>query len=559
MFLSVYLKNWPISVAKRRLISADKSTCEMSSLRHGTKIALTRETKKSSEVIYSSDESNQLSIDYPLAVNNLSPSAETREISVANRLQLKGLNRSSPRLITLEYQPIEYITALEKLAVWFSKFSPLVGFENRLARAVRSKKYDQISPLDWGVIIDLRGTTRLHKSFQQLLSEIWKTLSLWDVQARLAIAPTLGAAWALSRFYRSNLAIFTLVDGNQLSEALSDLPLDALRLNPDTIESLKELGLSSIGLLRTVPSKTLSNRFGREIIDRLRELDNTSSSLFSSINQQRMPFLEEEFDPPITNHNALLLATEDLLSNLSAELKAQNLSSESLAITFFGTNREGKTLVAQKEISTLFQRDTNARFRSVVSALIEPINFPKGAYKIKVAAPFNKYRSSQQQSFMASSTTTHTAEEKESLVADLFLRCGYAAAHTTSTYSSNLPELSFRFIPIGSNSSNRSDNITIEKVSLSRPPILLKKPDRIDVRLNSSGVPSSIIWQGKAVNLLRVAGPEIISSNWWGSALQSILQIDQRYYFKTQCSNGTWIWIFNLPSSDSWFVHGFWS
>src|SRR6185503_3778355 len=94
-----------------------------------------------------------------------------------------------PNLEHGEYQPREDRKGLMVLGRWMMRFSPVVGLD----------------PLDDGeadptpaVFVDVSGCERLYGGLDVLLREIEKSLKGLALHVTLAIAPTVGAAFALA-------------------------------------------------------------------------------------------------------------------------------------------------------------------------------------------------------------------------------------------------------------------------------------------------------------------------------------------------------------------------
>src|SRR4029077_11228901 len=84
------------------------------------------------------------------------------------------------------------------------------------------------------------------------------------VAARIAIADTLGAAWAMARFVEAAARIVILPPGD-VRDALAPLPVEALRLDPLTARGLRRVGLKRIGDLDAMPRDALAQRFGETV------------------------------------------------------------------------------------------------------------------------------------------------------------------------------------------------------------------------------------------------------------------------------------------------------
>src|SRR5579872_4576209 len=111
-----------------------------------------------------------------------------------------------------------------------------------------------------GVVLDITGCGILFGSEAALAADLQARLAGAGIAARLAIAATLGAAWALAHAAAAP-AITVLAAGDEAA-ALADLPVALLRLDPADAALLVELGLLTIGALRHRPRAELAQRIG---------------------------------------------------------------------------------------------------------------------------------------------------------------------------------------------------------------------------------------------------------------------------------------------------------
>ena len=143
-----------------------------------------------------------------------------------------------PTLIAVPADPEGDAALVQRLAKWAGRWSPLVEVDGD------------------GLRLDISGVAHLFGGEAGLVRDIrWRFASL-GLTARVAIAPTAAAAWALSPFG---------------GEALAPMPGSALRLDPHTVRTLERLGLKTIGALLEMPRLALARRFrgAEDVIDAL--------------------------------------------------------------------------------------------------------------------------------------------------------------------------------------------------------------------------------------------------------------------------------------------------
>ena len=113
-----------------------------------------------------------------------------------------------PDLVVIDATPDEDEAALTQLALWCTRYSPLVTPD----------------PPD-GVFIDVAGSAHLFKGEAALLEDLAARLGEANLSAKFAIADTPGCAWAVARFGKDRI-----VSPGRASDAFGQLPVAALRL-----------------------------------------------------------------------------------------------------------------------------------------------------------------------------------------------------------------------------------------------------------------------------------------------------------------------------------------
>ena len=98
-----------------------------------------------------------------------------------------------------------------------------------------------------GILLDTTGSDHLWGGEALMLADMESRLAGLGYGGRLAIAPTIGAARAFSRYGDSHTIC------TDPAAELAPLPVAALRLESDTVLLLHRLGLRRIGDLMTVP------------------------------------------------------------------------------------------------------------------------------------------------------------------------------------------------------------------------------------------------------------------------------------------------------------------
>ena len=152
-----------------------------------------------------------------------------------------------PDLTVIDATPEEDEAALIRLALWCIKYSPLVT----------------PNPPD-GIFIDVAGSAHLFQGEAALIDDLCRAPRREGITAQAALADTAGCAWALARYGEAQI-----VSPGRASEAIASLPVAALRLSPETVASLSDVGIERVAQLASKPRGSLRTRFGAEVLLRL--------------------------------------------------------------------------------------------------------------------------------------------------------------------------------------------------------------------------------------------------------------------------------------------------
>src|SRR4051794_40870839 len=149
-----------------------------------------------------------------------------------------------PGLATVPADPAADSAALTRLAEWCGRYSPWTAPDN-----------------DHGIKIEITGSAHLWGGEAALAADLARRLDRQGIAHRIAIAGTLGAAWALAR-YAAGAARPAFPAPQDDRAAWAPLPVEALRLDPLTVQGLRGVGLRQVGELYPMPRDALARRFG---------------------------------------------------------------------------------------------------------------------------------------------------------------------------------------------------------------------------------------------------------------------------------------------------------
>ena len=168
------------------------------------------------------------------------------------------------------------LAALARLAEHCEQFSPLVGWQTigQPDQTTVPASSDGIA-VPHCLFLDVTGIGVLFSGEQMLARAVSDKFAQLGYTVRLAIAGTIGAAWALAVHDSEPPATgeaCVILPAGQEESALRSLSLSALRLPQHSIDLLGQLGIAQLEQLWKLPRASLAARFGDLLPLRLDQL-----------------------------------------------------------------------------------------------------------------------------------------------------------------------------------------------------------------------------------------------------------------------------------------------
>lgn len=518
-YLSIYFPQWSIDLARRKLCVKDSFAANR-------------------PILLVSKVSNQLTI--------IRACKTAQKIGARSGMSLALAKALAPNAYVEAYNPIRDIRALYKIAVWAINISPLVSL--RSARSSKNSNARQ-DIIDEGLIIDISGTERLYGNRTRLLEKLLHKFDSIGLEATEAIAPTIGAAWALSRFGHKKTSI---VSWPEIKPTLAGLPIAALRIPTEALQALRDIGVVSIDQLTKLPRKKLPSRYGIEVLRRLDQAFGAVDEPFRAIKIRAAPQCRRAFEIPLTSQESVRRVMMLLFKELLARLQAHQLQAPSFVIEFQIINSDREISTSTKELSLYSATKDFSYLSTVIGPVIESIRASGGVRSISVRATKTEQFNSQQGDFFNSNRKNLDFDINQ-LFDHFTARLGPQRIRQVQFENSYIPERSFSYYPKPSRGAGRDASRPVIPVNADRPSYFFGKPKPISaIALLPDKPPSSLNWNGKQLKIISAIGPERICAEWWNCPGAA------RDYFKVQDSEGRWIWVFRDQITLKWFVHGLW-
>jgi protein ImuB len=420
-------------------------------------------------------------------------------------------------------------SSLIQIALECHRYSPLVGLEEG----------DNPESL----YFEVTGCTHLWHDEERFLLEVRRYWRSRGYRLQLALASTMGAAWALAHHRKMSL----VNDGDE-EVALSRLPVAALRLPQASLEPLISLGLYRIGDILDLPGETLASRFGAILPKRLNQALGLIHEIFVCELLKEPLSVSRDWEIPIDdrfalNHLCLLMLRELLskacrlgmgLHELEAEIRTEN-GPITIGIALVEPTRDERHVMHLIELELERKAWSGAVFALTLTAL--RLGYPRKA----------------ERSWFDDLAHAKASKAFNNLIDRLNSRLNEGAVLRAEIFADPQPEHAVRLVPWNDPKPPNTDKFTFPlEQSRTRPFRLLSIPHPIDVvSVVPDGPPLRLEWLDQDRRVLRSWGPERIATGWWRA------QDIERDYYRAECDDCSHVWIYRDQKNGGWFLHGY--
>ncbi len=461
-----------------------------------------------------------------LVVEEVCPHA--RRLGLRPGLSLAQAQALVPELVTLAHDPQRDRAALERLAGWALRFSPLV---------------EPVTP--GTLLVDLTGCQRLFGGEENIARQAIAGLGQEGFRAHAAIADTIGAAHALAVASGEFLIV---APAHQASAYLAPLPPAALRLEPPVCQRLEALGLRTVGDLLMLPRVSLPARFGPQLVLRLQQALGEVFEGVTPYQPAEVPRAYRPFETPVVDLRAVSLVAGQLLTSVLVQLRRRAAALRQLeCILYYGQ-------AAPLVISIGLARASRAH-RHVLELLtqrLEQADLTPGVIGLMLVAR-DTSRWPGGQGALFEPREPGADEALGCLVDRLAGRLGHEAVVRPRLVDDYQPEMAFRYVSaiIGDSHLFSDAEIGDCPYFVARPVRLLGRPVPIRVMaLVPDGPPTWFWYHGREYVVAHADGPERLETAWWrGPDVR-------RDYFRVTAESGEQLWIFHAPAERQWYMHG---
>jgi protein ImuB len=521
--VSVWLPDWPITVWSR--------TAGRSSPPDGLPDA--------------ASDGSLLAPDQPFALVEKGPKGLTLSATnpAARRLGLAmgqahaDARAAVPGLVTLPAEPARDAEALRALALWAERYSPCVAV-------------DPAPPGREGLLIDMTGGAHLFGGEAALIADMARRFREAAIPARLAMADTAGAAWALARFGpTAGKGGRRLAPAGQTRQAIAPLPVSALRLEEADVRLLTRFGLRRIGDLLALPRAGLARRFqgeaGLTLVRRLDQALGAEPEILEAVRRPPAWRVWRSFLEPVIDSAGVETVLNDLAPSLAEALERDGQGARRLALTGFRVDGRATTLAVALSLPS-------ARPAHLAKVLkergLEHLDLGFGIDALMLSAEIAEPLVSVQSDLDRRRDPAGQDGEQRLALAGLLdrlgARLGERAVYHLEGRQSWLPENSQARRPAGEGPPPPA----AEAPDLPERPLLLLDPPEPVIALAGlpDGPPAHFTWRRVGHRVIRAQGPERLSAEWWrpSSRVRPDRPDRTRDYYRVEDGEGRRYWLY---------------
>jgi protein ImuB len=511
----------------------------------------------------------------------------------------RGMTLTQARALCAEvqhapYEPEQDQRALEALARWMMRFSPVV------CCGIRDAK-EEIAPN--AIFLDITGCERAFDGFENIVSHVSESLSRFGVHARIAAAPTPGAAWALAYAGKER----TIIEEYQLESALAPLPVEALRVGDEIAAGLRHLGLDTVDQVMHLPREVLPARFGPVLLRRIDQAMGRIAEPLVPLEYRTAVQARMDFDATIQSLETIWSVFQKLIGQVIEQLVSRGQGARRVDVELLRAHdipvkktillsrpsRDPANLFnlfrcALEELELPLRERPRSRLRgrrpgapspqavrqsqrSAPGFVISKID-DEGFCGLRISVPLCERLTDEQISLLDHEQYAGQME-LDRLIERLRIRLGNEAIVRAELVESHVPEEAWKeegeTRRQGDKATRRRDKKAAHQVAFPspcllvpvppcllspRPLHLLPTPTVVRVMVTPSedaeGRPAAFTHEGIVRRVLHSVGPERIAGRWWDGHDKT------RDYFDIADATGRRFWIFRVRQTGKWYLHG---
>jgi protein ImuB len=454
----------------------------------------------------------------------VSVSAEAEAAGLREGQALADAQAILPEVLLVPEDPAGDAVALERLALWSLRFTPLVGRQGD----------------DGLLLLDITGVEHLFGGEAALRMAVLDRLTQMGLSAFGAVAATAGSAMALVRGGWGGL-----VPAGREAAAVAPLSLAALNLEPATISALQSLGLRDVRTVAAQPRAGLVRRFGAGLARALDEALGHATRPITPIRPPPEMAVSRDFADPVVTREGIETALDSLLEDLCRALREAGRGARRMLLRAHRVDGDVQEVAIGTGLASRDPRHLARLFHGKLERLAPDCGFDRIVLEAPTADPLVGVQEGL--------GTTGRAERREELAQLLDRLSQRLPVWRLAPQASHWPERAMRRVT------------AFEAVegpegwaARPRPVRLLRRPPYIGAVALLPDAPPSLLRIGReALRVVRAEGPERFEPEWWRDRADRKL----RDYYRVELASGARLWVCRIGLAGTgaearWALHG---
>ncbi|MER5173461.1 Y-family DNA polymerase [Thioclava kandeliae] len=417
-----------------------------------------------------------------------------------------------PDLLTAPARPDLDARFLSGLRRWALRYCPWVGREGAD-----------------GLVLDVTGSTHLFGGEAQMLEDMRARALRTGLTLRLGAGHTRGAAWAFAHYGQGHI------------QDLAELPVAALRIDPQTVTALQRLGLRQIGDLQSAARAPLARRFGVGLMERLDQAMGIMPEPVTPEEEAPSFATRMSLPEPIGLSADVMGGVERLLVPLCDKLARHEKGARRLLLTLRRVDQASQ----QVELRLAAPMRDPARILPLFARGVAEVDAGFGIDMLRLEAV-----GIEPLAMVQLGHARHNPDQLDDLVTRLGTRIGLENIQRFLPAESHIPERAFTLAAAAFSTPDPA-------WSAPRPrPVQIFPPEPVTGTMGEETPrpPARFRWRRMGFETGRTTGPERIAPEWWlpdegrHAGLRDYWQVDTR--------EGRRLWLFYTPQNPAWFVQG---
>ncbi len=400
--------------------------------------------------------------------------------------------------------------------------------------------------------MDVTGSAPRLGGEQALAERVAAASEQQGYQTRVAVAATIGAAWALAHeatpLGTSLFAELAIVPTEHTTARLIPLSIEALRLSDDTVELLHQLGIRRIGQLLQLPRKSLSARFGDELLLRIDQACGRVPETIVAHSPAEPLQASWQLEYPTAKREIIEEMTRALTEQLSVRLRQQDREAVQIEYRLSPTSGAPTTISVGLYTATA---STHHLF-DLLRMQLESKSLGGLIQQATLQATIAAARHDHQHRLFAGSDSEPASRQLAHLIERLSSRLGRDRVAAARLSREPQIELAYRYHPLTDKlPAARHPKNQDQLAAYCRPLRLIHPPLALPViSIAPDGPPVSFRYQSNTHQVIAHWGPERVETGWWRGPTV------RRDYYRVEDQHGCRFWLFRDLRKAGWFLHG---